>query len=219
MNINFIFVVFLAHTNDSASLLRFVQLRAVSRCCIVPICQRFTMLRLLWFMCRDCARLTAINKACKLGGKPPYARSASLTGSLLEQIQWISPVAETDKRAIPSVQCFFCCFYTSEVCSLRIWMMPLCHPWAIPPICKLRPPLRKILLSSISQSLCMISKLFWCLSPCFEGSRIRLSHFSKDSTFFWLNRHIEKVSAKNLVFSHISISVHCIIIIVESICV
>jgi len=35
---------------------------------------------------------------------------------------------------------FFCCFYISEVCSLRIWMMPFCHPWAIPPICKLRPP-------------------------------------------------------------------------------
>jgi len=27
-----------------------------------------------------------------------------------------------------------------------------------PPTCKLRPPLRKFLLSSISQSLCMISK-------------------------------------------------------------
>jgi len=32
---------------------------------------------------------------------------------------------------------FFCSFHTSEVCSLRIWMMPLCHPWAIPPIRKL----------------------------------------------------------------------------------
>jgi len=53
---------------------------------------------------------------------------------------------------------FFCCFHTSKVCSLRIWMMPLCHPWAIPVICKLRTPLRKILLSSISQSLCMVSK-------------------------------------------------------------
>jgi len=44
--------------------LRFVQLRAVSRCCIVSACQRFTMLRLLWFMCCDCARLSATNKAC-----------------------------------------------------------------------------------------------------------------------------------------------------------
>jgi len=54
--------------------LRLVQLRAVSRCCIVYVCHRFTMLRLLWFMCRDCARLSAINKARKLEGKPPYAR-------------------------------------------------------------------------------------------------------------------------------------------------
>ena len=52
----------------------------------------------------------------------------------------------------------FCCFHTSKVCCLKIWMMPLCHPWAAPPICKLRPPLRKILLSSISQSLCLVSK-------------------------------------------------------------
>jgi len=27
---------------------------------------------------------------------------------------------------------FFCCFHTSKKCSLRIWMMPLCHPWATP---------------------------------------------------------------------------------------
>ena len=48
--------------------LRFVQLRVLSRCCIVFVCQRFTMLRLLWFMCRDCVRLSAINKACNLEG-------------------------------------------------------------------------------------------------------------------------------------------------------
>ena len=61
-----------------------------------------------------------------------------------------SPVAGTDERAMPSVQSFFCCFYTSEMCSLRIWMMPLCHPWAVRTVCKLRLPLLKILFSSIS---------------------------------------------------------------------
>jgi len=53
--------------------LRYVLLHAVPRCYIVFTCQCLTMPR-LWFMCRDCARLSAINKACKLGGKPPYAR-------------------------------------------------------------------------------------------------------------------------------------------------
>ena len=52
--------------------LRFVGLRAASRCC-----HRFTMPRLLWFMSRDCVCLSAINKACKLGGKPPYARRST----------------------------------------------------------------------------------------------------------------------------------------------
>jgi len=54
--------------------LHFVQLRAVSRCCIMFACQHLTMPRLLWFMCHHCVRLSTINKACKLGGKPPYAR-------------------------------------------------------------------------------------------------------------------------------------------------
>ena len=48
--------------------LLFVQLRAVSRCCIVFACQRLTMLHLLWFMCSDCPRLSAINKACNSEG-------------------------------------------------------------------------------------------------------------------------------------------------------
>ena len=66
----------------------------------------------------------------------------------------ISPVA---KPQIFGQSCntvrtkFFCCFYTSDMCSLRIWMMPLCHPWAIRTICKLRPPLLKIMFLSISQ--------------------------------------------------------------------
>jgi len=30
---------------------------------------------LIHFMCCDCACLSTTNKACKLGGKPPYARS------------------------------------------------------------------------------------------------------------------------------------------------
>ena len=58
----------------------------------------------------------------------------------------ISPVAKPQIFGQPcnTVRTvFFCCFYTSEMCSLRIWMMPLCHPWAIRRICKLRPPLLK----------------------------------------------------------------------------
>ena len=46
--------------------LRFVQLCAVSRCCIVFVCQQLTMPHLLWFTCRDCARLSAINKHATL---------------------------------------------------------------------------------------------------------------------------------------------------------
>jgi len=61
--------------------LRFAQLRAVSRCCIVFACQRLTMPRMPWFMCRDCARLSAMNKACKRGGKPPYARRRTINSN------------------------------------------------------------------------------------------------------------------------------------------
>ena len=47
---------------------RLVQLRAVSRCCIVLVCQRLTMLRLLLFTCRFCTRLPATNKTCNSKG-------------------------------------------------------------------------------------------------------------------------------------------------------
>jgi len=74
--------------------LRLVQLRAVSRCCIVFACQRLTMPR-LWFMCRDCVRLSAINKACKLGRKPTYARRRLM---VLWSILHLSSVSLTSWR-------------------------------------------------------------------------------------------------------------------------
>ena len=70
-------------------------------CCITLLyCVRMpaphtslTMPRLLWFMCRDCARLSATNKACKLGGKPPYARRSRFLFKyyLLSRKQWCLP--------------------------------------------------------------------------------------------------------------------------------
>jgi len=55
--------------------LRFVQLRAVSRCCIVFACQRRFILRLLRFMCRDSGVAPFRNKqSMQLGRKRPCAR-------------------------------------------------------------------------------------------------------------------------------------------------
>ena len=48
-----------------------------------------------------------------------------------------------------------CCFYTFEMCCLRIWMILLWHHCEIRTICKNRPPLLKISFSSVSQHLCL----------------------------------------------------------------
>jgi len=53
-------------------LLLIQQLRAVSRCCIVFARQRLTIPRMPWFMCCDCTRLSAMNKAGKLGEEDPF---------------------------------------------------------------------------------------------------------------------------------------------------
>ena len=50
------------------------------------------------------------------------------------------------------------------------------YTWAMFVICKLVPPWRKTLFSSISLQACMIISQDWCLDLCFHGQWLRLRH-------------------------------------------
>jgi len=57
-------------------------------CHAVVSCSHASASLCLWFMWRDCARLSAINKACKLGGKRPYARRRMQTFQCKDSLEF-----------------------------------------------------------------------------------------------------------------------------------